>query len=219
MVADELEQRLGIPSTVAPFGCDQEVYRVIRGEHRDEVVFYARPGVARRGYDLGVLALERFAAARPNVVINTFGTSARRLPFPARVHAAMTPQQLNELYSRCAAGLALSFTNISLIAYELLAAGVIPVVNDWAGPRADLDNPYVEWAMPTPEGIARGLVRAVDRQRSIPVHQISASVEAVTWRDAQRTVIRTIEAACARENRFSEGRDGEREDLESDGGG
>ncbi|MGX5653819.1 rhamnosyltransferase WsaF family glycosyltransferase [Geodermatophilus nigrescens] len=201
MVADELERRFGISSTVTPFGCDQDVYRVLDGGPRDEVVFYARPGVARRGYDLGVQALEHLSAAKPDVVIHTFGVSARRLPFPARVHAALTPQQLNELYNRCAAGLALSFTNISLIAYELLAAGVVPVVNDWTGSRADLDNPFVEWATPTPAAVSRSLLQALDRHRSLGPKRISASVEAVTWRDAQRTVVRTIEAACSQVSR------------------
>ena len=76
-------------------------------------------------------------------MINTFGLPARRLPFPARVHARLTPAQLNEVYNRCATALALSFTNISLIPYELLAAGVLPVLNDWPGARAVLGGGFL----------------------------------------------------------------------------
>jgi hypothetical protein len=199
MVADELRRRFGVESTVADFGCDLDVYGVTDAGPRDEVVFYARPGVPRRGYELGLFALEEFAKRRPDVVINTFGVSARRLPFAARVHARMTPAALNELYNRCAAGLALSFTNVSLIPYELLAAGVIPVVNDWSGSRAVLDNPFVEWARPTPQAVAEALERAMDRGPANSPQRVTQSVQGMTWDDAERTVQEAIESACTAE--------------------
>jgi hypothetical protein len=196
MVADELQERFGLRSTVAPFGLDQDVYHLTNEGPRDEIVFYARPGAARRGYDLGVMALEEFARRRPDVVINTFGVPARRLPFPARVHPSLRPAELNELYNRCAAGLALSFTNISLIAYELLAAGVVPVVNDWRGSRADLENPHVAWSRPTPGALADALVEAVGRGAETSPGRVTQSVQGVTWGMAHCTVVSTIEAAC-----------------------
>jgi hypothetical protein len=199
MVADELRARFGLESEVAEFGCDTRTYRVTADGPRRDVVFYAKPGIARRGYELGVLALERFHEMRPDVTVHTFGISARRLPFPAQVHAHMPPNRLNELYQQCAAGLALSFTNISLIAYELLAAGVVPVVNDWPGSRADLDNPHVEWARPTPEGLATALAEASDRAAALGPRPIGASVSGVSWEPARRTVVETIERACAGE--------------------
>jgi hypothetical protein len=196
MVADELAERFGLSSTVAPFGCDQDVYRLTNEGSRDEVVFYARPGAARRGFELGVLALEEFSRRRPDVVINTFGVPARRLPFPAHVHPSLSPAELNELYNRCAVGLALSFTNISLIAYELLAAGVVPVVNDWRGSRADLDNRFVQWSRPTPGALADALCRAVDRGPETSAERVTQSVRDVTWGTAHRTVVEAIETAC-----------------------
>ncbi|SFN98894.1 hypothetical protein SAMN05660359_00799 [Geodermatophilus obscurus] len=196
MVAGELRDRFGLDSTVLPFGCDHGTYRVTGSGPRDEVVFYARPGVPRRGYELGVAALELFTRARPDVVVNTFGVQARHLPFPARVHAAVPPARLNELYNRCAAGLALSFTNVSLVAFELLAAGVVPVVNDGPGPRADLDSPFVEWARPTPAAVAAALTRAVDGAAGRPAGLIAASVADTSWRPAERAVVDTIERSC-----------------------
>jgi glycosyltransferase involved in cell wall biosynthesis len=196
MVADELRDRFGLRSTVAPFGLDQGVYHLTNEGPRDEVVFYARPGAARRGYELGVLALEQFTRRRPDVVVNTFGVPARRLPFRARVHPSLRPAELNELYNRCAAGLALSFTNISLIAYELLAAGVVPVVNDWRGSRADLDNPFVAWSRPTPARLADALVAAVDGAAGTSARRVTESVRSVSWGAASRTVVSAIETAC-----------------------
>lgn len=197
MVADELRERFGTDSTVAPFGTDQDVYSVTNPGARDEVVFYARPGAARRGYELGVLALEQFAARRPDVVINTFGAPAGSLPFPVRAHTHLSPAELNVLYNRCAAGLALSFTNISLIAYELLLAGVVPVVNDGRGPRADLDNPHVRWARPTPRAVAAALEQAVDGAREGTPEEISRSVRGITWGPAGDALVRAVETACA----------------------
>ena len=196
MVADELRERFGLDPVVAPFGCDHDVYGLTDAGPRDEVVFYARPGVARRGFELGVLALEELARRRPGVVINTFGVPARRLPFPARVQAHVSPGELNAIYNRCATGLALSFTNISLIAYELLAAGVLPVVNDWRGSRADLDNPFVEWARPTPVAVADALERALDRSAQISAVRVTESVRDVTWSAAQLTFVNAMETAC-----------------------
>ncbi|MGY1733767.1 hypothetical protein ACI798_19845 [Geodermatophilus sp. SYSU D01045] len=203
MVADELRERFGISPTVAEFGCDTAVYGARDDGPRDGVVLYCRPTTPRRGYELAVLALERFHRLRPEVPIHTFGARVRRLPFPADVHAHRTPAQLNELYQRCAAGLALSFTNISLIAVELLAAGVLPVVNDWRGSRADLDNPFVEWARPTPDGIADGLCRAVDRRAALSTQDVAASVAGLSWDRSERTVVDVIEQVCAGERQLT----------------
>lgn len=197
MVADELTSRFDVAPIVAPFGCDREAYSVERTTGRDGVVFYTKPGVARRGYEMGVLALRRFHELRPDATIHTFGIEARRLPFPAQVHAHMTPAKLNELYNQCAAGLALSFTNISLIAYELLAAGVVPVVNDGRRTRADLVNPHVSWGRPTPDALADAIVAAYDMHREIGATAIGASVDGMSWEPAKRVVVDAIEQECA----------------------
>jgi len=196
MVADELRTRFGGEPIVAEFGCDQEQYSVLEHTPRDAVIFYAKPGTARRGYELGLMALQLFHEANPSVEIHTFGVTARRLPFHATVHGHMSPAELNRLYNRCGAGLALSFTNISLIAFELLAAGVVPVVNDYAGTRADLDNPHVSWATATPAAVAAALERALAEHRLAGPDALSASVDEVSWGPAQQSVLRAIETQC-----------------------
>ena len=198
MVAEELRDRFGVSPVVAEFGCDTERYRVTNRQDRDGVVFYAKPGIARRGYEMGVLALQRLSQRRPDIQIHTFGIEAHHLPFPAAVHAHLTPEDLNGLYNQCAAGLALSFTNISLIANELLAAGVVPVVNDYAGTRADLAGPHVVWTRATPDAIADSIVEAIDHHREVGPDALRRSVETLSWVPAQATVVRAIEEECAR---------------------
>jgi len=196
-LADELHARFGLESTVAEFGCDTATYRVTNRDERPGVVFYAKPGTARRGYELGVLALERLNRARPEIEIHTFGVEARRLPFEATIHSHLEPAKLNELYNRCGAGLALSFTNISLIPYELLAAGVVPVVNGWTGTRAVLTNPHVAWTRPNPHAIADALAAAVDRQHAVGADTLSSSLGDTSWLPARAAVVEAIQSACA----------------------
>jgi hypothetical protein len=195
MVADALREHVGVDSLVAEFGCDQQVYTLLDPpEPRRDVLFYTRPHAARRGYQLGVLALQRFAQRHPEVTIHCFGVRPGDLPFPATVHARLTPVELNALYNRCVSGLALSFTNISLIAEELLAAGVVPVVNDSPMTRADLHNPFTRWSTPGPDALCAALCEAVERPPD-PA-QVAGSVTARPWERSARVLVEEIER-CA----------------------
>jgi hypothetical protein len=160
-------------------------------------VFYVKPDTPRRGYWLAVMALELLHQRHPEVGIHTFGVRVPDLPFPAQTYRPMPPRELNELYNRCIAGFALSFTNISLIANEQLAAGITPVVNDSPMTRADLDNPFVQWARPTPLGLADALSEVVERGADADrLERIAASVRGLSWDPAKRTVIDAIERRC-----------------------
>jgi hypothetical protein len=87
----------------------------------------------------------------------------------------------------------MSFTNISLVAEEMLAAGCIPVVNDSADARSDLPNPHVAWTSPTPQAIAARLGALV----SAPDLQARAGAAAADvrhgWGPAQDGFLRIIE--------------------------
>lgn len=183
MVAGCLRDELGIEAATVPFGCDTEIYRPTSiGAPRRGVLFYAKRGNDRRGYRLAVLALERFHRLRPEEPIHVYGDGAADLPFPVVNHGSLSPTALNELYNSVVAGLALSFTNISLVAEEMLAAGVVAVVNDSPLARADLANPYALWAAPTPEGLARALDTAVARpDRDAHASAVAASVTTPGW--------------------------------------
>lgn len=161
MVAGEL-QALGAPATMVPFGCDTKVYSLSNHGQRSGVVFYAKPTVDRRGFLLAELALRIFHSRYPEHQIHVYGDTVGDLAAPVIRHHQLSPAGLNELYNRTIGGLAMSFTNISLVAEELLAAGNIPVVNDSPLSRADLPNPHVAWASPTPTGIADALSRIVE---------------------------------------------------------
>lgn len=192
MVADLLRERVGIEPDVLEFGCDTEIYR-LRSDHsaREGVVFYTKPQTPRRGFLLGALALRQMHAWRPDVPIHLVGAATPRLPFPTTHHGVCSPAELSSLYNETVAGIALSFTNISLVAEEMLACGTVPVVNDSPYARADVRSNHVRWALPTPSAIAEELLKVVDAPPDPARVSESATDEA--WRPAQRTFLAAVE--------------------------
>lgn len=196
MVQHLIEQEIGATSIVAPFGCDTGVYRLENPGPRTGVAFFTRPDVDRRGFLLAKLALAEFHARHPEQLITTYGDRLENWNVP-HVHAGkLTPFDLNKLYNQSVAGLAMSFTNVSLVPEEMLAAGMTPVVNDSPLARMGLRNSHVSWANPTPSGIAAALCRAVEEPPSAArMAEMAGSVRA-GWEPAQRTVGDQIERAA-----------------------
>ena len=188
---------LGVPSTQVSFGRDTETYQFTNTGARSGVAFFARPDTPRRGYRLGVLALAEFHRRCPEQEIHVFGADVSGLDFPVTRHGRPTPAQLSELYNRCAAGLALSFTNVSLVPDEMLAAGCVPVVNDTEDTRAVFDNACAEWAVPTPVALGVALERVVRRATPESAAEAAASVAGNSW-DTTGQEVRAVLEALAR---------------------
>jgi hypothetical protein len=191
MVAAEISA-LGVDVDVAPFGCDTEVYHLDGASERAGVIFYAKPDNDRRGYLLGKRALELFHSRHPEQEIHVYGDPVSDWTIPVAHHQRLSPAALNQLYNRTLGGLAMSFTNISLVAEEMLAAGAIPVINDSPLARADLDNPEAVWAKPTPAGLASALCGVVEAS-DVRERALRASGQVRTgWAPAQAIVARVI---------------------------
>jgi hypothetical protein len=194
MVAACLRAEVGAPSVTVPFGCDTAVYTRTNLGPRRGVVLYAKPTVERRGFRLAQLALQELHRRHPQEPIHLYGEHVPDLGFPAVLHHRLTPPQLNELYNQVRAGLAMSFTNISLVAEEMLASGVVPVVNDSCYSRADLPHPSARFAPATPGGLADALSEIIDHgdagQQSA---RAAACVRAGGWGPAGRGVTAIIE--------------------------
>lgn len=187
-----LAEEVGVAADVVPFGCDTQTYRLTATAPRSGVVFYAKPSVARRGYIHVRLALEEFHRRHPEQEIHAYGDAVPDLAAPVTWHGRMWPEDLNALYNRTLGGLAMSFTNITLVAEEMLCAGTIPVVNDsWFG-REVLTNPHVVWARPTPRGIADGLSEVV--REAQPGDRARAAAQSVRggWSATQQAVLAIV---------------------------
>ncbi|MGB8650522.1 MAG: hypothetical protein WCD35_07650 [Mycobacteriales bacterium] len=184
-LAQRLGHVYGMQCEGFDFGCDTTIYHCDRVAPRNGVVFYAKPDVPRRAFWLGALALRVFAERHPDTDIHLFGQDVPDLGFRHIDHGHLSPARLNALYNACTAGLSLSLTNVSLVPWELLASGCIPVVNDAPHNRAVLKNDHVLWSELAPEPLADALCRAVAAPRNQAVLQARAdSVRSSRWQDA-----------------------------------
>jgi glycosyltransferase involved in cell wall biosynthesis len=184
-LAEKLRADYGMQTDHFDFGCDIARYTRRDGHKRTGVAFYARPEASRRGYEIGIMALELLAKWRPEIELHFYGDKIGKLPFRFIDHGKVTPHHLNEIYNLCFAGLSLSLTNVSLVPHEMLAAGCIPVVNDAVHNRIVLDNPYVRYAQPSPPALAAEL-KSIASMPGFQEHSrlAAASVAANTWDDA-----------------------------------
>jgi len=127
------------------FPIDREIYFDRGAERRkDRVIFFAKPEMPRRCYELGVQALRAFHELRPDIEIVFFGSSHQRpVDFPVlQLGMLPGPHDLAKLYNEATVGLAFSTTNPSLVPYEMMACG-LPVV-DLARPgnETNYDNSF-----------------------------------------------------------------------------
>jgi len=195
LVQRELADR-GIDSVLAPFGCDTDMYTLENPDGpRSGVVYYTKPGSDRRGYLLGRLALEEFHRRHPLEPVHLYGDASDDWTIPTVQHHRLTPAALNRLYNETKAGLAISFTNITLVAEEMLAAGAIPVVTSAPYARDVLPNPNALWADTTPGALADALSAAVVRPLDAAARVALAGSVRRGWQPAKDAVVAAIESA------------------------
>ena len=192
-LAEKLRAEYGMVADAFDFGCDTQKYHLLKsGSIRDGIVFYARPEVPRRAFELGLMALQLFAKHHPDLKIHLYGNRIGRLPFlsfPFIDHGLLEPSELNRVYNRCFAGLSLSMTNVSLVPHEMLSAGCIPVVNEAEQNRIVLENQFVRYAPPTPQALASALDDVVRTENfNAFATSASASVRSASW-DAAGSVV------------------------------
>lgn len=195
-LAEKLATEFGMKTSHYDFGANRDIYSVKNFERRKEIFFYARPPTERRGFELGIIALALFAKERPDYTINLAGWDVReyQIPFHYVNLSELKIDQLNEIYNRCAAGLVISLTNMSLLPLELLAAGVIPVVNDGPNNRLVSDNSFIEYTPASPKALARRLIEVVDRaDHAAHAQQASKSVEAAVWEKSGKLFVSIVE--------------------------
>jgi glycosyltransferase involved in cell wall biosynthesis len=183
-LSSKLSAEYGMVCDHYDFGANKDLYKVTNTEKRKEIFFYARPVTERRGFDLGIMALEIFHRAMPEYTINLAGwdVSEWDVPFPYVNHTALKIDELPALYNKSAVALVMSLTNMSLLPLELLACGTIPVVNDAPNNRLVSDNPFIAYTDSSPQALANALIETVKRQ-DLPAYaqKAAASVPADGW--------------------------------------
>lgn len=189
-----------VPVGVVPFGCDTDVYSIAEDEsqNRRGIVYYAKKSSDRRGYWLAKEALHLFHQEHPEQEIHVVGDKPTGWSIPVTCHGNLEPRKLNELYNGVLGGIALSFTNISLVAEEMLASGVLAVVNDSDMARQDLTTAGPMWAEATPHGISSALGAIIDMPASELVQRRKSIRVREGWAETGNLLVDLIEQEVAR---------------------
>lgn len=128
-----LRREFGADADHFRFPVDRSIYyprpRTYSGKR---LLFFAKPEMPRRCFELGVMALRHFHRLRPDYEIVMFGSShasKQKYDFPVSfLDIVPTLEDLAQLYSNADLGMVFSTTNPSLVPYEMMACG-LPVVD------------------------------------------------------------------------------------------
>lgn len=192
-LAGKVSEAGGMPCAFYDYQVDSSFYTRTNDSHRDEIFFYARPTTARRGTEFGLLVLEEVHRRRPDLLINIAGwdMSNAGIDFPFVNHGSLAVSQLPELYNKCASALLISLTSVSLLPLEVMACGVVPVVNDADNTRISLnDNPNIDFVQMSPGLMAERLIAAVDNTKQVEHSRtIAQSMEGGSWAGPAEVVV------------------------------
>jgi hypothetical protein len=191
----KLSRDYGMKTTGFGFGADKTLYNLKNSGKRNEIFFYARPYTERRGFEMGIMALDIFHRKNPEYIINLVGwdVSDYDIPFPYNNLKTLELHELSDLYNRCAAGLVMSLTNMSLLPLEMLACGTIPVVNDGENNRLVSDNAYIAYTSNDPVSLAEKLSEVVNRKDLSYIKEAAESVPADLWDKSGKIFVDVLE--------------------------
>jgi O-antigen biosynthesis protein len=192
---EKLESEYGMLCDNFDLAVTNDEYSLRNRGERKKVVFYARPVTPRRGFELGVLALEVFHKKHPEYEIHLVGWDVARydIPFEYVNHGIITIAQLDSLYNECAAGLVLSFTNMSLLPLEMMASGCIPVVNEAPCTTSVGYSKFISYAQPTAAELAQGLSDAIVKAKDkMYVEEMSQHTHSFNWDQLNDSIDRII---------------------------
>ena len=168
-VWDFITTKYAAQSDYFDFPIDRSIYyqRVVVKKTR-RILFFAKPEMPRRCYEIGVEALRIVKRFRPHIEIIFFGSDAineKKIGFPV-VCKGILPDlnSLAQLYSECHVGIVFSSTNPSLVAYEMMACG-LPVVDlDTANVRINYGarDDIAKICSPNPQLMARQIIDLIE---------------------------------------------------------
>jgi glycosyltransferase involved in cell wall biosynthesis len=195
-LATKLKRDYNMQTDYFDFGSEKKLYSFVNDKPRKEIFFYARPYTERRGFEMGIMALDLFHEKHPEYIINMAGwdVSDYDIPFPYENLKTLEYDELNELYNRCAAGLVMSFTNMSLLPLELLGSGTIPVVNDGENNTLVSSNPYIAYSANNPIALAETLSSIITRKDQVEyAKKGSESTGDLSWEKSGSKFVKIVE--------------------------
>ncbi len=161
-LADKLAAEHGMRTVAMGFSFDHGLYRPMprRNPEVRRVFFYARPVTYRRGFELGLLALDLVAQKLPDIafILAGWDASGYHIPFHHLNAGNVAVKDLPDLYGQCDVALVLSLTNLSLLPLELMACGCPVVSNRGSNVEWLLNEDNAVLADATPEALSDAVV-------------------------------------------------------------
>ncbi len=129
---EKLHNEYGMKTASVGFSYDRSVYAPVqKRDDKKRIFFYARPVTARRGFELGLLALIELYHRVPDIEVIFAGwdISNYEIPFVHLNGGTLKISELSDLYGQCDMCLVLSSTNLSLLPLEIMASNSVVVSN------------------------------------------------------------------------------------------
>jgi glycosyltransferase involved in cell wall biosynthesis len=198
-LSELLRTRYGMEADAFSFAVDSMVFKPNpRLDAKKRVFFYARPVTARRGFELGLLALIEVVRRRPEIEVVLGGWDLDGYSLPANFVSigTVSPERLSASISQCDVALVLSLTNASLLPLEAMACGCAIVSNKGACVDWLLNDRMALLVEPTVEALSDAVVALLDddtRRQSL-IEGATAFAFKTDWTTEARTVMKILEA-------------------------
>jgi O-antigen biosynthesis protein len=167
-LSEVLSQRNGIRYPYVDFSLDTVFlsgFANLERHHSTDqcsILFFARPSIPRRNFQLGVKALEQLHQKIPNIIIKFYGTDEEMdLPFPYENLGILNQAETAETMRHSEIHLSFSMTNISTVIFEAMACGCATVEADVPSVRAMIVEESCLLVKPTAQDVCDGLMHLV----------------------------------------------------------
>lgn len=205
-LANRLSRKTGRPTECIDFAVDTEIFRTsVPARERPgpiRILFFARPGMKRRGFDLGAAALERIAKERPGVEICLFGAEdeeLRGVRFPFTNMGVLSHHELARAMNDAHILLCFSLSaNVSWVPLQAMACGCAVVEADVPGVREMVEEDTCLLAEPAPDAVAEAVLRLVDDDdlRCSVAENATRSLAERSWESSALQFERILEERC-----------------------
>lgn len=204
-LAHKLKRDYGMHCDFYEYSADSSLYQHTNDSKRNGIAFYARPSTGRRGTEFGLLVLEELHRRRPDITIHIAGwdMSKAGLTFPFENHGAMSISQLPALYNDCAAMLSISLTCPSLVPFENIACGTVPIINDAENTRETFRNdPRIEFTPMSVGAMVERIIQVIDDPKQVErSRELAKSMEGSSWAESGDFVVSVFDRALKRKKK------------------
>lgn len=180
------------------FSFSYENHLYFKQEKKDDikrVFFYARPPTERRGFELGIFALNELYKndSEIEIILAGWDVSEYVIPFKYKSLGVVDIKDLTNIYSQCSVSLVLSFSNLSLLPLELLASGCPVVINEGENNSwIDLDKKLMIYTPANVESIVTSILNVLNNNLTPNWEYINKYLVDSSWEKESQKVFNML---------------------------